>query len=529
MNETKNTDLVRDVTQRKAMVRSDEEETAMLLELFEEYRNAYAAEWERLSKCDRLYRCEHWDDYPAGSPNEPRPVTPVIQSTVENLTAELSEYYPDAVICADDPEYKEAAEIMTAVVRENHITCGYEEEYHKLLYDLLVSGYCIQEVGYNPELNKGVGATYIRHIDNRSIMFDPTAVRIDDCRAIFKFEAHTYSWFRMHYPKYADKMSFDEHLLKNACDRVLRTSRDDQALLIECWLREYDREDNVYRVHMIKIGGGVKVEDSRDAAPGGMFSHGKYPFALTKLFTRKGSCLGYGYADMFEKQQVLSDKLDQIVMKNALMASHNKLLVSSASGFDVNDLRDWSKEVHRGENINGLKWFSTSPLPSYVIEYAERMRASVREESGANDFSRGNANGGVVAASAIAALIEMSNKRARNIAKKLHASFADAVRMELETEREYAVCARPVNVSAQKRIPFSNVFMTDVENMPIEFKVTVKVQKENRFSVMAHNETVLNLVERGMLTPEVGLELIIFDGKQEAMQKMAAKRAENAG
>ena len=51
---------------------------------------------------------------------------------------------------------------------------------------------------------------------------------------------------------------------------------------------------------------------------------------------------------MFENQQLYSDKLDQIVLKNALMASHNKLLVTGASGFDIDDLRDWSKEVHRG-------------------------------------------------------------------------------------------------------------------------------------------------------------------------------------
>ena len=72
---------------------------------------------------------------------------------------------------------------------------------------------------------------------------------------------------------------------------------------------------------------------------------------------------------MFETQQRFADKLDQIVLKNALMASHNKLLVTEASGFDTEDLRDWSKEVHRGESLGGVTWFSTPPLPNYVIGY----------------------------------------------------------------------------------------------------------------------------------------------------------------
>lgn len=132
---------------------------------------------------------------------------------------------------------------------------------------------------------------------------------------------------------------------------------------------------------------------------------------MTALYPRRGSCLGFGLVDMFENQQLYSDKLDQIVLKNALMASHNKLLVTGASGFDIDDLRDWSKEVHRGENLNGVTWFSTAPLPGYILDYIRSMRNGIKEESGANDFSRGMATGGVTAASAIAALQEMSSKR----------------------------------------------------------------------------------------------------------------------
>lgn len=508
---------------------SKEAEIAKIYNLFDEYKNAYALEWERLAKCDRLYRGEHWRDIPVQSPNEPRPVTPIIQSTVENVKAELTDCCPEAIICADSPEYSRSAEVLTCVVRENHIACDFETEYSKLLYDLLVGGYMIQETGFDAELNYGLGGAFIRHVDNRNIMFDPTAVCVDDCRAIFKFAPHNYEWYAMHYPDKVKSMVFDEYALKSTSDDVLCAKHDDECLLIECWLREYDAQESRYRIHMLKLAGRVLLEDSRILMPEGLYVHGKYPFTVTSLFTRKGCCLGYGFADMFEQQQILSDKLDQIVLKNALMASHNKMLVSSASGFDVNDLRDWSKEVHRGENINGIKWFSTAPLPSYIIDYAASIRESVREESGANDFSRGTTSGGVTAASAISALIEMSNKRARNIAKRIHHAFAESVRMELETERQYSVFSRPIAIAKDKRVMYSNAVFNDACDCPIEFKVSVKVQKENKFAVLSNNETVLKLVELGMITPEIGLDMLIFDGKQEAIEKMKKATGETDG
>ena len=39
--------------------------------LFNEYRNAYAAEWERLDRCERIYRGEHWLDVPLQEENAP--------------------------------------------------------------------------------------------------------------------------------------------------------------------------------------------------------------------------------------------------------------------------------------------------------------------------------------------------------------------------------------------------------------------------------------------------------------------------
>jgi len=500
--------------------------------LFEEYREAYAAEWERLRRCERVYRGEHWHDVPEGDAGEPRPVTPVIQSTIENVRADLMDQYPEAIITADDPAHTDAAELLTAAVRENHVRACYGREYAKLTHDLLVGGYMVQETGFDPALNAGFGGVFIRHVDPQNIMFDPLCSEIADSRAVFKFVPHPREWFRQHYPKAEESMDSDSLLLKPVRDSLLCVSDTDSIMLIECWRREYDPETGRHAIHMQKLAGGVLLEDSRTLKPEGYYQHGEYPFVMTTLYPRKGSCLGFGLVDMFENQQLYSDKLDQIVLKNALMASHNKLLVTGASGFDVDDLRDWSKEVHRGENLNGVTWFSTAPLPAYIIDYIQRMRNGIKEESGSNDFSRGMTSGGVTAASAIAALQEMSSKRSRMAARAIHEAFERAVRQEIEVEREYCIFPRNVLISRADgvvaRLTSQKLMRTtDLGNsVPLEFSVSVKVQRENRFSVAAHNELMLNMLKAGMLTPDVALEMMIFDGKEQVQALMRRKREE---
>lgn len=508
---------------------AEAEETEKLYTLFREYYDAYAAERARLDRCERMYRGDHWGDIPQKDAGEPRPVTPIIQSTVENVRADLIDYLPEAIISADSREYDELAELMTRIIRENHLRCAYDDEYAKLTHDLLVGGYSVQQVGFDPDANGGIGGAYIKHVDNRTVMFDPLCSDLQDSRAVFKFTHHTRDWFMQHYPKQAAELREDGFMLDTATDEIISPTFSKSILLIECWLREYDSKAGKHRVHMVKLAGGMKLEDSRRVKKEGYFAHGEYPFVVTTLFERKGSCLGYGFVDMFCTAQIYSDKLDQIVMKNALLASHNKLLITGASGFDPADLRDWSKEVHTGDNLNGITWFSTAPLPSYMLQYISEMRNSIKEESGANEFARGMTHAGVTSGTAIAALQEASSKRSRMAARSIHAAFRKAVSQELEVEREFALskrCFRELSsITGDMGIDLGRIKAIDdavksMKNLPAEFRVTVKVVKENAFSVINNNDTVFRLVEAGMITPEVGLQLLIFDGKDQAIELM---------
>lgn len=494
--------------------------------IFDEFKNAYASEWDRLDENEKYYRCEHWDIVSVEDEKEPKPVTPVVQSAVENIKSDLMDHYPEAIIRPESPEDEQIAKILQEIIRQNHDAANYKKEWWKLSHDLLVGGYMVQETGYDDELNNGLGGAYNYAVNAHNIMFDPLASEVQDGRAVIKFEQRSLKWLNEHYPAKAP-FAADEYTDLHTQDDHLSIDTQKRALLIEYWWREY--EDGRYRVHMAKMCGNKILEDSREVRPEGYYAHGKYPFTVTPLFMRKDSCLGYGLVDMFKSQQLYSDKLNQIVMKNALMASRNKLLVTESSGFDIGDLSDWSKDVHQGDTLNGVTWFSTPPLPAYILSYIQQIQESIRTESGANSFSQGNTSGGVTAASAISALQEMSSKRSRMAANQMMEAYKEAVRMEVELEREFNLLPRDVFVKDDDGRKVKQTFDASMlshttqsgNDIPIEFSISIKVQRENRWSVIAHNELMLQMVQLGVLQPQQAVELMEFEGKESVQARGA--------
>lgn len=497
-------------------------------ELFKEFRQAYESEWKRLEDNEVLYLGKHWDDMDTAE-GDPTPMTPIINSTIENMQADLIDNYPQAIVQPESPEDRTVSEVVNALIRQNHDSMGYIREYRDVCHDVLTGGYGVQEAGYDPQANNGLGSAFIRHVDNHTILFDPQVSRMQDGRAVFKISPRTIVWLEQRYPDKAGKFQTDEYQLNE--DSELKYDKAKSVLLLEYWFKEYDEASEQWRVHMCLLAGHQLLEDSRTEKPDGYFRMGEYPFVITKMFTRKNTCLGYGIPDLFGQMQKYSDKLDSLCMKNAAISSHNKLLVTTASGFDVDDLRDWSKEVHYGENLNGITWFATPPLPQYTIQAPASIRQTIKEESGSNDFSRGNTASGVTASSAIAALQEMSAKRSRMVAMQLHEAFKDAVRYEIEFEREFNVLPREVMLTIdgqQTTATFESSMMERTSalgnEIPVEFVLSIKVQRENKWAQATQNELVLQMVQLGIVQPAQALELMEFEGKEEMLLKAAQQQ-----
>lgn len=506
--------------------------------LYDEYKTAYKDEWDRLTANEKIYLGDHWSDTGSDS-NEPQPVMPIIFSTVENIQADLMDEYPEAVITPESSNDEKIGKILTRVVAQNHEACDYLYEYNDLIHDLLVGGYMVQEVGWDPNLNYGFGGAYIRCVSNKNIMFDPLCANIQDGRAVFKIERLPTSWFEQHYPDYADHFSGGSDLVPDdhfSFGTEIESKETKYMILLEAWIRTYDAENHKYSVHMLQIAGGQLLENSYIEKPEGYFMHGMYPFVCTPLYKIKGSPFGRGIVDMFKNPQQYSDKINQILLKNALTAGTNRILVQKGSA-DLDEIRDFSKQIIEVSNIGGITWFQDRPLPAFLMNYMINMQNSIKEESGSNDFSRGNTTGGVTAASAITALMDASSKRSRKEAQVIHNGFAQAVRMELEVEREFETETRTVEITVmgeKQSLSIQEGFFKDVQNgydrLPVEFRVSIKPARESRFTNLSNNQLILEIMtmyQGRTINPAILMEAMNFEGKDIVLEKLKASQQQS--
>ena len=498
--------------------------------LYKEFKSAYTAEHARIKKCELYYNTKHWDEVPKNDDNEPRPVTPSLHSANESSQAEFLDRFPQATILPQTEEDKDVAEIVSALVQKNHDSSHYKKEYGHLVHDLLTSGYCVQEVGYDVHANRGLGGAFIRYVDVYNMLFDPLASEdINDGRACFKTIPRTIEYLEQTYPQYKGQFVPDSEI--ESRDNVLTFDSTKCALELEYWYREFDplMYEGVggFKVHMAKLAGQQVLGNSMIQRPQGYFPDGEYPFVVTYLFERKGTPLGYGMVDVHGDQQLMADKLDQQVAINAVAASKLRMLVTDASGFEVDELRDFKKSVLKGTSLNGVTWFPTPPLPEYLLVHIAEKRQNMSDTSGANDVSQGNVASGVTSFKAIDSLQSASNKRTRTVSDRMMEDFKRCVEKEIEAERTFNLLPREVLLKRdgkQTRAVFDSKNLTRVaesgEEVPIEFEISIKVEVENKWSTALHNNTVLEAVKEGILTPEQGFELMIIEGKEAILAKI---------
>ena len=120
-----------------------------------------------------------------------------------------------------------------------------------------------------------------------------------------------------------------------------------------------------------------------------------------------------------------------------------------------------------------------------------------------------------------------STKRARMATARLYEAFRQAVRMEIEVEREFNFYLRPVTVlvdGAERTEYFDSTWLIrqdkGYEGLPMEFFISVKAAKQDPFSASAQNELIVQLLQAGAIDPKRAVELMTFEGKDQILKGM---------
>ena len=284
-------------------------------------------------------------------------------------------------------------------------------------------------------------------------------------------------------------------------------------------------------------------------SPEGIYAHGLYPYVFDCLFPIEGGPCGYGFIDLCKNPQTQIDLLQTAFIKNTMvgaMPRYFRRIDGAVSDRDFLDLDRALVTVDGNLGEDSLRPIDYRPLSGNYLEVRKNVIDELRETSGNTETSSGVTQGGVTAASAIAALQEASGKGSRDASRSSYRAYAKVVELCIELMREFYTLPRCFRITGQMGaedfVSFSNQALLPRPLMsdggielgiyrPV-FDVKVIPQRQSPYNRMSQNELALQFYNLGFFEPgrsesALGcLEMMDFEGRDALMQRIsqAARR-----
>jgi hypothetical protein len=353
-----------------------------------------------------------------------------LKSTINNVVADQMLSMPEARLMPETPEMQEAADDLQDLVHYV-VYCAndFEQMHYRRCEDFYGPGTAVTQIAWDPDMGYGKGEIALLRWPLEAFLWDPTAENIQDCRAVMKVSWHPLSWYREHFPEEGKYVGADNGTHNNVGMTVGQedaehSSDEKRALMIEYWWREYNAKTRRYTVNVAYAAGNALLTVERD-----VYDHGMYPFVIDVHDHIEGSLAGEGLVHELTPMMRYINRYAAYVDMNMRMASKARLLVRRGAGIDKEALTDWENDVIEGDNITpeNLQWLQTQPFTSMVNQWMQQMQNDLKQDSGANQFTRGETTGGIVSGKAINSLIQAGGKVASMRTEQLKYGFKQIV------------------------------------------------------------------------------------------------------
>ena len=429
--------------------------------------------------------------------NEPTLQLQTLKSTFNNVVAEQMQNMPEARILPETPGQQALADDLQDAVRfVVYDVNNYEQIHRRRAEDLYASGTAIIQTVWDPTMNYGRGDIALIRWPVEAFLWDTKAENIQDSRACIKVSWHPLSWYAAHYPDKAMYVNAEDGQHNQVgmpeSQKDMLGEDEGRAMLLEYWYRTFDAKSKRYKINVAYCAGGALLEDHKD-----VYWHGMYPFDLDVHSTIEGSMVGEGLVKELAPMMRYINRYAKYIDTNLRMSSKGRILTRRGSGIDREALADWSKDMVEGDSIeNGRDWawMQHAPLNGMIVTQMLQMQNDLKQDSGANQFTRGETMNGITSGKAIASLqaaggkitslrTDTLNNGFREMVKKviwLMAEYYDEDRMMLITGRDGK--SRQVNVYSL----FGHRGKGAVEPPP--YMVQIEINQKNPVRIEAQNE-----------------------------------------
>ena len=346
-------------------------------------------------------------------------------STFKNAVADQMDNMPEAVMEPERAGLEKVAEDLKDVVSFVYTQNNYDSALHRqLVEDFFGVGTAIAQTAYDQDMAQGEGDIAVLRWPIESFVWDCSAADIQDARALMKLSWHPLEWFKAHYPErgaYVGGDSEHESMARPASQQGI-DNEEGSALLLEYWWREYDAKKHKYKVNVAYMAGNVLLEKFEN-----VYAHGMYPFVVAAFNRVEGQMVGMGMTDELRPMMQYVNRYARYIDENLRMSAKIRMLVNQNAGINEEELADWSCNVIHGDKIgeDGVRWLQSKPLNGIAVQQMLQYQTDIKQDSGQNQFTRGETAGGVTAASAISALQEAGGKISRMHTSALNTMFKE--------------------------------------------------------------------------------------------------------
>ena len=481
-----------------------------------------------------------------------------------NKHADIMDSFPKPNVLPREADDEEEAKLLTDIVPAILEQNDYEEVFRRSAWDFCIDGASIKGVFWDTSKHDGLGDIAITNVDVHNLFWKPGISDIQDSDKVFHLTIEDIDVARSKWPKIAKKIGPQDsgRITKYIHDDNIDTSHCVEVvdmyykvpILEPVYMDGLDEEGNPTQIKVHEIPKTVlhlaifvneELAWCSENEPGyenGFYEHGKFPFVIARLFPVKDSPWGFGYLDIMKHPQKDIDKLDQAIIKNALMKAKPRYWARKNANIDVDDFADWNQEiveVGTGELGDAIRKIDVDDVPSGAMNHLMNKIEELKETSGNRDFSQGGVTGGVTAASAVAALIETGSKLSRDQGKEIYRAERELYYLILELVRQFYAEPRSFRTMADngdlRFVQYSNAGIVEHDTLlpdgttrhvrPI-FDIKVTAEKQSPFSRAAQNEMIKELYGMGLFQPEnaipalVCLDAMDFEGRDKIKQQL---------
>ena len=541
-----------------------EEQARKAMDTLQKYRQGKSALEARVIASEDWWRMRSWQRIQKGNQEDDKWTSAWLFNVIMGKHADAIAAYPAPAIRPREPDDREEAAKLSSVLPVILEQNDFEEVYSDSQWTKLKQGTLIWHVKWDSSKLNGLGDISVQPVDILSFFWEPGVRDLQKSKNIFLTEMVDNDLLVEKYPELRGKLNSNPQIQqKYNTDDVINF--DNKSMVVDWYYKKYQNGRQV--LHFAKLVGDTILQSTendteqkydtltlpdgsivqqpagRPMAETGLYDDGEYPFVVDALFPVEGSIAGYGYIDVGKSTQEQIDRMNQAIVKNAIMATTPRWFKRSDGSVNEQEFADWTKPfVHVDGNLgqDSLVPIQVNMLNSNYIAILQNKIEELKWTTGNTDVNNGATNSGVTAASAIAALQEASGRSSKDSTKSAYRAYARMIRMVIERIRQFYDLPRQFRIigqrGAEQFVQYSNQGLQpqtlygangqpDGLRKPV-FDIEVSAQKASVYTSMAQNELALQFFQLGFFNPQMvdqalsTLDMMDFDGKDSIIQKI---------